>query len=406
MHRRGEYRIRNASTGDDGPSVTEILLYDEIGEDPWWGTGVSARQFVEDLQAVDTDELHLRINSPGGDVFEGITMANAVRRHQSKVIAFVDGLAASSASFLAMAADEVVMSRNAELMIHDAWGLVIGNAADMTKMADDLNRSSDNIASMYADRAGGTVNQWRKAMQAETWYTDSEAVSAGLADRVDAGKTAGDKSKNRFNLSLFAYAGREHAPAPEMFRTPAEPDTPNNQEGSDMSDTLIKGLRERLGLSADAGDEEILATLDVTLNNSETPPEPPPAGDDPDADDEESTDDEPEDEPEAAPGTVIVDEETLNALRRDAQAGREARNQQQAEHREQLVAAAINDGRIAPARRQDWLNTLERDPGAEATLAGLAKGLVPVDTKGYTGGLAETGDDDYDLLFPDEKKGA
>jgi ATP-dependent protease ClpP protease subunit len=126
MNRRGQYQIRNAT---DSPSATEILLYDEIGEDPWFGTGVSAKQFVEDLNAIETDEIHLRINSPGGNVFEGVAMLNAVRRHKAKVTVFVDGLAASAASVLAMGGDEVVMSRNAELMIHDAWGIAIGRLA-------------------------------------------------------------------------------------------------------------------------------------------------------------------------------------------------------------------------------------------------------------------------------------
>ncbi|HEX2645061.1 MAG TPA: head maturation protease, ClpP-related, partial [Thermoanaerobaculia bacterium] len=266
MNRRGEYRIRNAAAGS---SVTEVLVYDEIGEDPWFGGGISAKTFTEDLAAIETDEIHLRVNSPGGLVTEGITMLNAIRRHPAKVTAFVDGMAASAASVLIMGADEVVMSRNSQLMIHEAWGMTMGPAEDHAKTAEILAQQSDNLASVYAEKAGGTVAEWRDAMKAESWYSDSEAVAAGLADRVDTGKTVADKAKARFNLSCYNYAGREAAPAPYL---PAEPPETTNQEGTGiMPDTL--NLRERLGLSAEATDQEVTAKLDAVLKNSQTPDE-------------------------------------------------------------------------------------------------------------------------------------
>jgi ATP-dependent Clp endopeptidase proteolytic subunit ClpP len=404
MNRRGEYRIRNAAE-----SVTEVLVYDVIGEDPWFGGGISAKRFTEDLADIDTDEIHLRINSPGGDVFEGIAILNALKRHPAKVTAYVDGIAASAASFIAMAGEQVVMSRNAEMMIHDASGIVIGRAEEMEKMADDLNRVSDNIASIYADRAGGTTSQWRKAMKDETWYSDKEAVKAGLADRVETNKTAGEKTKNRFNFAAYNYAGRAEAPDPYL---PAEPPgTPTNQEGSDMSDTLIEGLRERLGLSADADESAITAALDAALTNTVTPDDPDDAPETDDENEDETDADEPGEKPGSepqAPGTVTVDSDQFENLRRDAEAGRRAFEAQEQQRRENLVDAAIRDGRVSPARRNDWLSTLKNDKGAEASLAGLAKGLIPVDgPQGYTGGLAEAAEDDavYNKLFGNEKAG-
>lgn len=380
MNRRGEYSIRNAAD-----SVTEILLYDEIGEDPFFGGGISAKQFTEDLQAIDTPEIHLRINSPGGDVFEGLTMLNAIRRHPAKVTAFVDGVAASAASFIAMGADQVVMARNSQMMIHDARGVGMGPAEVMLDLGDRLNRASDNIASVYAEKTGQSPKVMREAMQAETWYYDKEAVAAGLADRVETNKTASDKVKNSFNLSIYAYAGRAEAPAPYL---PAEPPETTNQEGTDlMSDTL--NLRERLGLKADASDEDVTAKLDAVLKNSET-------------DEETETEEVVEEETEevtAAPGTVLVDEDQFNALKAAAEQGQQARAQQLAEHRNILVTNAVGDGRISPARRADWLATLEKDPGAEATLNGLPKGLVPVEAKGYTGSLSEAGESTDDALY-------
>ena len=392
MNRRGQYRIRNAAKS---PNVTEILLYDEIGEDPWFGTGVSAKTFAEDLKAIDTEEIHLRINSPGGDVFEAVAMLNALRRHDSRVTVFVDGLAASAASVVAMGGDEVVMARQAELMIHDAWGVAVGNAAVMDKMSDDLSRISNNLASAYADKAGGSTDDWRAAMSAETWYSDSEAVLAGLADRVEQSQTASDKAKAKFNLAVFAYAGRAEAPAPNL---PAEPETTTSKEGSVMPDTLAI-VRQRLGLSADADEATILAALP-----------------DPDPDDDELEDtqemeavaegDEASDEPtdEGAdsnePEIVSVSAEVFAELRRDAEAGRMAYEAQQTEHREHVVARAVQEGRISPARKGDWLNKLAKDPGSERELASLAKGLIPVDgPMGYVGSLTDVAENDDDNVY-------
>jgi ATP-dependent Clp endopeptidase proteolytic subunit ClpP len=195
--------------------VAVIRLYDPIDS---WGQdyGVSAKEFVSTLDTLPerVEEIRLHINSPGGDVFDGIAILNALRSHGARVVAVVDGIAASAASFVACGADELVMARNSELMIHDAWGLCVGNAADMAAMAEMLGHLSDNIASIYAEKAGGEVAEWRAAMAAETWYSAEEAVAAGLADRVDTVSADAD-AKNRFDLSVFAYAGRDAAPTPE-----------------------------------------------------------------------------------------------------------------------------------------------------------------------------------------------
>ncbi len=198
------------------PNVTDgvatLRLYDPI--DSWGGVwGVSAKEFAASLDALgEVTEIRLHINSPGGEVFEGVAIANLLRQHPACVVAVVDGLAASAASFIACAADETVMSPNTQLMIHDAWGLCVGNAADMRELADLLDRLSENVASIYHEKAGETVQFWREAMLAETWYSADEAVTAGLADSVQ-----GDASKDdpaAFDLSVFKYQGREQAPAP------------------------------------------------------------------------------------------------------------------------------------------------------------------------------------------------
>lgn len=205
--------------------VATLRLYEPI--DSWGGPwGISAKEFVETLdQVADANEIRLHINSPGGEVWEGIAILNALRNHPARVVAVVDGLAASAASFIASGADEVVMGRNTELMIHDAWGLGIGPAADMRDLADRLDKISDNIASVYAAKAGGTVPSWRAAMLAETWYSADEAVAAGLADRVEGDEPETD-ARNAFDLSLFKHAGRAEAPEPVLPRNEPAPQEP------------------------------------------------------------------------------------------------------------------------------------------------------------------------------------
>lgn len=168
------YEIKNLSA-----ETVNIAIYDEIG---FWG--VTASDFVNELKGVSAQNIQLSINSPGGDVFDGLAILNSLRQHPATVNVVIDGVAASAASFIAMAGDSVKIAPQAMMMIHDASGLVMGNAQDMQEMAALLEKTSDNIASVYAQRAGGTQEEWRTAMKAETWYTDQEAVDAGLADEI------------------------------------------------------------------------------------------------------------------------------------------------------------------------------------------------------------------------------
>lgn len=173
------WTIRNAA----GPDTTEMMIYGDIGFD-WFGDGITAGDFAKDLAMIRTPKLTLRVNSGGGDVFDGIAIANLLRAWDGTVTGIVDGLCASIATVILMACNEIEMGRNTQAMIHDASGFCFGNPADMTEMADLLTMISDNIAGVYADRAGGSVRSWRERMTAETWYTADAFVAAGLADRV------------------------------------------------------------------------------------------------------------------------------------------------------------------------------------------------------------------------------
>lgn len=158
----------------------EVLIYDEIG---FWG--VTAAEFVRDLEALgDVDRITVRINSPGGDVFDGITIYNALRRHAADIEVRIDGLAASAASFIAMAGDPVIMPENAMLMIHEPFGIALGGAGDMRAMAEALDRIGTSIVSMYAAKAALDRAEIAQMMADETWISAAEAVEAGFADEM------------------------------------------------------------------------------------------------------------------------------------------------------------------------------------------------------------------------------
>lgn len=254
------FTVRNADPAAGGNS-TEVWLYDEISS--WWG--VTAQEFVDQLQAITTPRILLRVNCPGGDVFDALAIYQALMSHPATVDVQVDGLAASAASYIIQAGDSVRVGPNAMVMIHDAWGYAIGDARDMASAAELLDKISANIANIYARRAGGTQDEWRGAMLAETWYTGDEAVEAGLADAVldvgprrqaadggtcdpECSTCAGDQQcpcdeacsgceccgrrhgasarlARSWDLSVFRYAGREAAPPPAT-RACAEPATP------------------------------------------------------------------------------------------------------------------------------------------------------------------------------------
>lgn len=213
------YRVTNKSS-----DVTLVDIYDEIG---WFG--VTAADFVKDLRGITTPQIELHINSPGGDVFDAVAIYTSLRQHDAQVHVVIDSLAASAASFIAMAGDRITATANAMLMIHDAMGLVIGNAVDMRAMAELLDKHSDNIASIYAARAGGDVAEWRGRMADEAWYNAEEAKAVGLVDEVEG---EGQPVTDAWDLSIFTHppdraTGQQPAEAsPDDAAEPAPDDNP------------------------------------------------------------------------------------------------------------------------------------------------------------------------------------
>jgi len=174
------YTIRNQADED----TAEILLYGDIG-DSFWSEGIGAKQFAEDLKKCGkVGNLNIRINSPGGSVFEGLAIYNTLDRHPSQKTVYIDGLAASIASVISMAGDTVVMPKNAIMMIHDPFGMVLGDADDMRKMAEGLDKIKTGLISAYTKKSGLSDKEVSDLMSDETWMTAVEAVEWGFADEV------------------------------------------------------------------------------------------------------------------------------------------------------------------------------------------------------------------------------
>ena len=168
------YTIRAQTTG------AEVVIYDEIG-----AYGVSAKGFLAELAALpDATPLALRINSPGGSVFDAVAIYNALLRHSGAVTVWIDGIAASAASYIAMAGDEVVMPENAFLMIHDPAGMVMGTAIAMRAMAEALDKIKGSLLQGYAAKSGRPQEEIAPLMAAETWLDAKDALDLGFADRI------------------------------------------------------------------------------------------------------------------------------------------------------------------------------------------------------------------------------
>jgi len=162
----------------------EIYLYGPIGQD-WFGEGNSAKQFADDLKKLNNvSTIDVRINSEGGDVFAGKAMYTLLTQHKAKIVVHIDGLAASAASFIAMAGNEIEIAESAFVMIHDAFGAQYGRAKDMRAFADLLDATNQSIVDIYAARTKSAADKIAKWMDAETWFSAKDAIKNGFADRV------------------------------------------------------------------------------------------------------------------------------------------------------------------------------------------------------------------------------
>lgn len=179
----------------------DIFIYDEIGES-MFGGGISATSVIDQLRALGSRKLNVRINSPGGSVFEGVAIYNALARHPGEVNTYIDGIAASIASIIAMAGKRVFIAENAMIMIHNPWSFAAGASDDLRKTADVLDQIKETLITTYATRTGIERASIARMMDEETWMTSSEAVTQKFADET----VIGVKAAACFDLKVYGYA--------------------------------------------------------------------------------------------------------------------------------------------------------------------------------------------------------
>ena len=173
----------------DSDSIGEILLYGDISDSSWYGDEITPKAFKDELDALgDVNEINIFINSGGGDVFAGVAIYNMLKRHPAKKTVYIDGLAASIASVIAMAGDKIIMPRNAMLMIHNAWTVAMGNKSDLRKMADELENVDSMLRSVYVSRTGLDAEQIDTFMNDETWFTAESAFENSFIDEIEDAK--------------------------------------------------------------------------------------------------------------------------------------------------------------------------------------------------------------------------
>lgn len=204
---------RAAGENDD----STITMFEVIGEDWWTGGGVTAKRISAALRSIGDRDVTVKINSPGGDMFEGIAIYNLLRAHKAKVTVEVLGWAASAASIIAMAGDEIRMGLGTFMMVHNAWGVVIGNRHDMRDTADLFDGFDGAIVDIYEARTGMKRAEIVKLMDAETFMGPSEAVKNGFADVVDDGISAPDDDTKNMDRGLMARRQTEAALARAGF---------------------------------------------------------------------------------------------------------------------------------------------------------------------------------------------
>ena len=381
----------------------KLLLYGEIG----WE--VRASEFVPAIDAVTDSHIDLHISSPGGDVFEALAIMNALKEHPSTKTVYIDGLAASAASFIAVGiGGEVIMRPGAEIMIHNAQGGAWGDMNDMHAIIERLDSASATIADIYAAKTGTDAETWRAAMDAETWFSADEALVAGLVDKVEA---AGEGVDNRKLAGVSntvrggRYRRREDAPAPQ----PALMNRRGAREEKPMS--FIDKLKAALGADPNTSQDDLLTLVNVAVagfnpevavkdNQSEETVTAETASDDEENQEEVAVKDNPSEEPEtesidAFGDVVTIDRGVYEDLLKRAATGDASVERDHQMEVAAMVDTAIKAGKVLAARRDALIaQGLEDTTALKNHLAKLAPGTIPVSEKGWVGSVGVDADEE------------
>ena len=409
----------------------KLLLYGEIG----WE--VRAAEFVPALDAVTDSHIDLHISSPGGDVFEALAIMNALKEHPATKTVYIDGLAASAASFIAVGiGGEVIMRPGAEMMIHNAQGGAWGDMNDMHAIIERLDSASATIADIYAAKTGTDAATWRAAMDAETWFSADEALAAGLVDRVEA---AGEGVDNRKLAGVSntvrggRYRRREDAPAPQ----PALMNRRGAREEKPMS--FIDKLKAALGADPNTSQDDLLTLVNVAVagfnpevavkdnqseeivtaedilttetsnddeetqgqvavkdNQSEEPVTAETANDDEETQGQVAVKDNQSEELTDAFGDVVtIDRYVYEDLLKRAATGDASVERDHQMEVAAMVDTAIKAGKVLAARRDALIaQGLEDTTALKNHLAKLAPGTIPVSEKGWVGSVGVDADEE------------
>lgn len=225
---------------------TELRLYGEIGPS-FFGMidDVSVIRALDELR--DSRKIHVRLNSPGGDYFMGVSISNALRRHPAKVVVHVDALAASAASVIAMGGDKVIMHPGSLMMVHRAWTIAMGNAPELAKVSETLSKVDDNLTDLYHRKTGLDKAKIKKLVDDETWMSGDEAVQLGFADESDSTPTGaqakvpdGWYARTPENINRYALAASARTSPSLTIAAKAK----NHKD-----DALREATRKRLALA-------------------------------------------------------------------------------------------------------------------------------------------------------------
>lgn len=239
----------------EGESSAKLWVYGDIGG--YWDGSISADAVAQELETMDVETIHVHINSPGGSVFDGVSIYNALAMHKARVIVHVDGIAASIASVIAMAGDEIHIGEAANIMVHAPWTIMAGNAAALRKEADVLDELEGGLIDIYAARTGADRADIQKWVADETWFRGQGAIDKGFADTLVPAKTK-DGKKN-----LLTHARSAMLP---LFRNAPQDLVSAEDDGTPEVRTLERLLRDAEGMSA-AQAKRVIA-MARTLSNT------------------------------------------------------------------------------------------------------------------------------------------
>lgn len=226
----------------------ELMLYGDISNSSWWGDEVTPKDFKKDLDALgEIRNLNIYINSGGGDVFAGTSIHNMLKRHSAYKTVYIDGIAASIASVIAMAGDKIVMPKNAMMMIHQAFTWTYGNKTELRKMADTLEQVDASISTSYKDKTGLEDDEIAQFMEDETWFTAEEAVEKGFADEIEEEKLLAASIDGAFlmiNNQKFDMKKYKNMPEIKEVKTEEPKTNENRDESQPVSDILAAQQQE------------------------------------------------------------------------------------------------------------------------------------------------------------------